>query len=277
MLKIDAHQHFWHYDPVRDAWITEEMAVIRRNFLPEDLQPVLERNKFDGSVVVQADESERENSYLLAYAEKYDFIKGVIGWADFCSDNIQNQLDYLQQFKKLKGFRCILQGATLPDLMLQPAFMHGISKLRQFNFTYDILIYPDQLKYIPAFVSAFPEQLFVIDHLAKPKIKEQDIKTWAREMQEVAQFENVYLKISGLVTETDWQNWQQADLKPYLDVAVNAFGPHRIMFGSDWPVCLLAGAYEDVLGIVQAYFESCSPEEQNLFFGGNAVRFYNLS
>jgi len=277
MLKIDAHQHFWHFDPVRDSWITEDMARIRRNFLPEDLEPILKKNNFSGCVVVQADESEKENTYLLDYADQFSFIKGVVGWADFCSDNIENQLDYLRQFNKLKGFRCILQGASPPDLMLQPAFMHGISKLRQFNFTYDILIYPDQLKYIPAFVSAFPEQPFVIDHLAKPKIKEREITTWAREIQEIAQFENVYLKISGLVTEADWQYWQKEDFKPYLDIAVNAFGPNRIMFGSDWPVCLVAGAYEDVLGIVQAYFESFSPEEQALFFGGNAVSFYNLS
>jgi len=277
MLKIDAHQHFWHFDPVRDSWITEEMAVIRRNFLPEDLEPILKNNNFSGSVVVQADESEKENTYLLAYAEKYDFIKGVVGWADFCSDTIENQLDYLQQFKKLKGFRSILQGASPPDLMLQPAFMHGISKLQQYNFTYDILIYPEQLKYIPAFVSTFPEQPFVIDHLAKPKIKKQEITSWAREIQEVAQFKNVYLKISGLVTEADWQYWQKEDFKPYLDIAVNAFGPNRIMFGSDWPVCLVAGVYEEVLGVVQAYFNSFSPEEQNLFFGGNAIRFYNLS
>jgi len=277
MLKIDAHQHFWRYDPVRDSWITEKMAVIRRDFLPEDLAPILKKNNFSGCVVVQADESEKENTYLLAYANQFDFIKGIVGWADFCSDKIESQLDYLQQFKKLKGFRSILQGASPPDLMLHPTFRHGISKLRPFNFTYDILIYPDQLKYIPAFVSAFPEQPFVIDHLAKPKIKERDITTWARKIQEIAQFENVYLKISGLVTEADWLNWQQEDFKSYLDIVVNAFGPNRIMFGSDWPVCLVAGAYEDVLGIVQAYFDSFSPEEQNLFFGGNAVRFYNLS
>jgi len=277
MLRIDAHQHFWHYDPVRDSWITEEMAVIRRDFLPDDLQPILQQNNFDGCVVVQADQSEKENKYLLTYAEQYDFIKGVVGWADFFSNQIERQLENLRQYKKLKGFRTILQGATPPDLMLQPAFRHGISKLSQFNFTYDILIYADQLKYIPAFVSAFPNQLFVIDHLAKPNIYKRDINSWAAEMQVVAQFENVYLKISGLVTEADWHNWRTEDFGPYLDVAVNAFGPNRIMFGSDWPVCLVAGKYKAMLGIVQEYFAAFSSEEQALFFGGNATRFYNLT
>ncbi|PIQ19821.1 MAG: amidohydrolase [Cytophagales bacterium CG18_big_fil_WC_8_21_14_2_50_42_9] len=277
MLRIDAHQHFWHYDPVRDSWITEEMTVIRRDFLPDDLQPILQQNNFDGCVVVQADQSEKENKYLLAYAEQYDFVKGVVGWADFFSNQIESQLENLRQYKKLKGFRTVLQGATPSDLMLLPTFRNGISKLSQFNFTYDILIYADQLKYIPAFVSAFPNQLFVIDHLAKPNIYKRDINSWAAEMQAVAQFENVYLKISGLVTEADWHNWRTEDFGPYLDVAVNAFGPNRIMFGSDWPVCLVAGKYEAMLGIVQEYFAAFSSEEQALFFGGNATRFYNLT
>jgi len=277
MLRIDAHQHFWHYDPVRDSWITEEMTVIRRDFLPDDLQPILQQNNFDGCVVVQADQSEKENKYLLAYAEQYDFVKGVVGWADFFSNQIESQLENLRQYKKLKGFRTVLQGATPSDLMLLPTFRNGISKLSQFNFTYDILIYADQLKYIPAFVLAFPNQLFVIDHLAKPNIYKRDINSWAAEMQAVAQFENVYLKISGLVTEADWHNWRTEDFGPYLDVAVNAFGPNRIMFGSDWPVCLVAGKYEAMLGIVQEYFAAFSSEEQALFFGGNATRFYNLT
>ena len=277
MLRIDAHQHFWHYDPVRDSWITEEMTVIRRDFLPDDLQPILQQNNFDGCVVVQADQSEKENKYLLAYAEQYDFVKGVVGWADFFSNQIESQLENLRQYKKLKGFRTVLQGATPSDLMLLPTFRNGISKLSQFNFTYDILIYADQLKYIPAFVLAFPNQLFVIDHLAKPNIYKRDINSWAAEMQAVAQFENVYLKISGLVTEADWHNWRTEDFGPYLDVAVNAFGPNRIMFGSDWPVCLVAGKYKAMLGIVQEYFAAFSSEEQALFFGGNATRFYNLT
>ena len=277
MLKIDAHQHFWHYDPERHAWITDEMAVIRKNFMPPDLKPILEKNKFNGCVVVQTDQSAEENTYLLALAEQYDFIKGVVGWVDFGSDTIEEQLAKLHQFKKLKGFRHILQGATPPDLMLEPAFKHGISKLNQFDFTYDILIYPDQLKYIPAFVSAFPDQPFVINHLAKPKIKEQDITQWAKEIKRLAQFENVYLKISGLVTEADWHNWQVEDFRPYLNVAVNAFGPNRIMYGSDWPVCLVAGSYDETLDMVQEYFKAFSLTEQELFFGGNAVRFYNLS
>jgi len=253
------------------------MAVIRRDFLPEDLQPILEQNGFSGCVVVQSEESEAENAFQLQNADKYSFIKGVVGWVDITAPDLEDQLSDLRQFKKLKGFRTILQGASPPNLMLQPAFLNGIGKLRQHNFTYDILIYPNQLKYIPKFVAANPDQPFVLDHLAKPDIKNNALETWTREIKDLAKFEQVYLKISGMVTEANWYNWQKIDFKPYLDVVVNAFGPNRIMFGSDWPVCLVAGTYEEVLGIVEDYFKEFSTTEQTLFFGGNAGRFYNLT
>ena len=233
MPKIDAHQHFWKYDPVRDKWITNEMAILQKDFLPEHLQPILEQNKFDGCIAVQTDSSETETTFLLDLANKNDFIKGVVGWIDLLSENIEERLQYYKQFKNLKGFRHILQGEKDRALMLQPDFTRGIKALDPFNYTYDILIFPDQLGYTQKLVSMFPEQKFVIDHIAKPEIKNNKIEDWKKNMLAIAKNQNVYCKISGLVTEADWKNWNKDDLTPYIDVVVNAFGTDRIMFGSD--------------------------------------------
>ena len=275
-MRIDSHQHFWNFDPVRDSWITDDMAVIQKDFLPGDLEAVLKKNNFDGSVVVQSDQSERENEFQLKNAEQKDFIKGVVGWVDLQASDIEGRLNYYSSFKKMKGFRHVLQGEVDRSLMLKPGFMNGIGKLEKFDFTYDILIYADQLKYIPEFVGAFMHQKFVIDHLAKPRIKEGEIQEWKKEIQNIARFENVYCKISGMVTEADWKGWRQDDFIPYMDVVIEALGPNRIMFGSDWPVCLVAASYEQMLGIVEEYFSSFSETEQELFFGKNAIQFYNL-
>ena len=275
-MRIDAHQHFWKFDPVRDSWITGEMSVIQKDFFPQELQLLLQKNNFDGSVVVQSDQSESENEFQLKNADENAFIKGVVGWIDLQSKDAEEKLSYYSSFKKMKGFRHVLQGEVDRALMLKPAFMNGISKLEKFGFTYDILIYADQLKYIGEFVSAFPDQKFVIDHLAKPDIKNKKISDWKREIENVAGHENVYCKISGMVTEADWKNWTQKDLIPFIDVVIESFGSNRIMFGSDWPVCLVAASYEQTLNIVQEYFYSFSASEQELFFGKNAIKFYNL-
>lgn len=277
MKKIDAHQHFWKFDPVRDSWIHDEMKVIQRDFLPGDLQPILQQNGFDGCVAVQSDQSEAENHFHFQNAEKFDFIKGIVGWVDLQSPTIEERLQYYTRFKKIKGFRHVLQGEPQRDLMLQPAFMNGISLLKKYNFTYDILIFKDQLQYIPKFVSVFPDQPFIIDHIAKPDIKKGDIDQWRNDIQQLSRFENLYCKISGMVTEADWKNWKKEDFRSYLDIVVEAFGIDRIMFGSDWPVCLVAAAsYNEMLGIVEDYFSPFSKEEQEKFFGLNAIRFYNL-
>jgi L-fuconolactonase len=277
MKKVDAHQHFWKFDPVRDSWITEDMAVIRRNFGPEDLQPVLEQHGFDGCVLVQSAETEHENEFLLEQARKHDFIRGMVGWVDFFAESLEEQLAQYASSVKLKGFRYILQGAKDRALMLRPEFMQGIRKLLQHGFTYDVLIFPDQLKYTAEFVAAFPDQPFVIDHMAKPYIKDGKIDEWKRDIEAVAKHENVCCKVSGMVTEADWKNWKKVDFTPYMDVVVEAFGTDRLMYGSDWPVCLVAATYGEMLSIVQDYFSAFSNEEQDAVFGGNAVRFYNLS
>lgn len=276
MQKVDAHQHFWKFDPLRDSWITDDMSVIQRDFMPEDLQPLLNKNGLDACVIVQSVQSEAENTFQLENARRHDFIKGVVGWVDFQAENVEERLSYYTQFPEMKGYRYVLQGEENSGIMLRPEFKRGISKLNQFGYTYDILIFPDQLTNTKEFVAAFPNQPFVIDHLAKPNIKEREIAGWKKDIIAVAEHENVYCKISGMVTEADWRHWKREDLIPYLDVVVEAFGPKRIMFGSDWPVCQVAASYTQVISIVRDYFSSFTPNEQVQFFGGNASAFYRL-
>lgn len=276
MLKIDSHQHFWKFDPVRDSWIDESMSVIQKDFFPEDLEPVLKANGIDGCVVVQSDQSEDENHFQIANADKNDFVKGIVGWVNLSAANVQERLEYFAQFKKLKGFRHVLQGEPQRDFMLRPEFLNGISLLDQYNFTYDILVFPDQLKFVKQFVEKFSEHRFVIDHIAKPYIKDNIIEGWQDDMRAIAEHQNVFCKISGMVTEAKWDSWAKADFDPYMDVVVNAFGTDRVMFGSDWPVCLVAARYSEVLDIVKNYFSGYSDLERDKVFGGNAIEFYSL-
>lgn len=275
-MKIDAHQHFWIFDPVRDSWIDERMAVIQRDFTPADLKPVLDRHGIDGCVAVQADQSAAETEFLLKQAAENDFVKAVVGWVDLRAENIEEQLADDSAFDKLKGFRHVLQGDPDRALMLKPRFMHGIKELERYNYTYDILIFPDQLVYAGELVRAFPNQKFVIDHIAKPYIKKHDTEGWAKGMAAIAEHDNVWCKVSGMVTEADWQNWQEADFTPYLDVVFEAFGTKRVMFGSDWPVCNVAGGYDRMIGIVKNYAARLSANEQADFWGNNALGFYNI-
>ncbi|MBN9298286.1 MAG: amidohydrolase family protein [Filimonas sp.] len=276
MQRIDAHQHFWRYNAKDHAWITDEMSVIRRDFLPADLLPLLQQQSIDGCVAVQADQSAAENEFLLQLAGENDWIKAVIGWIDFKAADIDDQLAGMQQHTKLKGFRHILQGEADDAYMLQPAFLNGINKLVKYNYTYDILVFPRHLENVAKFVNRFPNQPFVIDHLAKPYIKNKAIGEWESDLRKIAAFDNVSCKVSGIITEADWQHWTQEDIKPYLDVVFNAFGTKRIMFGSDWPVCLVAGAYAQVAEIIDNYLSGFSDYEKQLVWGGNASQFYNL-
>ena len=276
MQVIDAHQHFWKYNATDFDWITDEMAVIKKDFLPQDLSAIYQQNNIDGCIAVQVNQTEEENFFFLNFAEHFNFIKGIVGWIDLQADNIYDRLDFFYQYKKIKGFRHILQGESNRKLMLEKKFSHGISALKKFGFTYDILIFPDQLQYALELVKMFPDQLFVIDHLAKPLIKDNEIEDWKKSIQSFKIFENVYCKISGMVTEADWKNRNAKTFKPYIDVVVETFGTNRIMYGSDWPVCLVAAEYKDVLQIVKNYFSVFSRDEQAMFFGGNAIKFYNL-
>ena len=272
---IDAHQHFWHYHPVQHSWINDEMASIRKDFLPEDLQPVLQENGIEGCVAVQADQTEEETDFLLQLSARNNFIKGVVGWVDLRSPNIEERLVHYSQFRNLKGFRHILQGEE-PGFMLQPDFTRGMALLRRFQLTYDILVFPHHLPAVLQLVKQFPDQPFVIDHLAKPYIKKGLIAEWEKDMAALASHPNVHCKISGMVTEADMRNWKPADCTPYLDAVTEIFGINRLLYGSDWPVCLAAGSYTAVMDIVKNYFAVFTVNEQQLFFGRNASAFYHL-
>ncbi len=275
-MTIDSHQHFWTFDPIRDSWITDDMSVIQRNFYPDDLKPILIQNGIDGCVAVQADQSLAETAFLLDLAAKNDFVKAVVGWIDLQADDIEEQLSELNSVKKLAGFRHVLQAEPDVEYMLRPNFLRGIAKLQKYGFTYDILIFPKHLTTAQKLVAQFPDQPFVLDHIAKPYIKAGLIDEWKRDIQSLAKFENLQCKVSGIITEADWKNWTYKPIKPYLDVVFEAFGIDRIMFGSDWPVCLVAGDYAQVKGIVETYTEDFSDSEKNKVFGENATKFYSI-
>ncbi|HEV9036981.1 MAG TPA: amidohydrolase family protein, partial [Puia sp.] len=245
--------------------------------LPEHLHPLLQECGIDGCVLVQADQSERENEFLLGLAGSFDFIKGVVGWVDLRDSGVEERLDYYKGFPKMKGFRHVLQGEPDRALMLAPSFKRGIGALASYGYTYDILIYPDQLGYTREFVGCFPDQPFVIDHIAKPHIKDHFItEEWRSAIRSVATHPNVCCKISGMVTEADWEHWKPEHLRVYIDTVIEAFGTDRILFGSDWPVCLVAASYKQVFDVVKDYFSAFSADEQAAFFGGNAIKFYKL-
>lgn len=275
-MRIDSHQHFWHYSPERHSWITDDMSAIRRDFLPTDLQPILTQHRFDGCLAVQADQVEAENDFLLSLAAENSFIKGVVGWVDLQADNIEERLEHYRQMPALKGFRHVLQGESDRALMLRPNFKRGIAAVQQWGFIYDLLVFTDQLKYCTELVALFPHQPFVLDHIAKPQIREGKIDEWAKDIRQLAQHPNVCCKVSGMVTEAAWHDWKREDFTPYLDVVVEAFGANRLLYGSDWPVCNVAGGYDAALNIVAQYFRPFSATEQAAIFGENAVRFYKL-
>jgi L-fuconolactonase len=275
-MRIDAHQHFWIYHPVRDSWIDETMQVLRRNFLPEDLSPIIQENLIDGTIVVQADQSENETNFLLDLADKNEWISGVVGWVDLKAPDIEKKLEHFASYKKLKGFRHIVQAEPDDNFILNEKFRRGISFLKGFSFTYDILIYPHQLLAATKLTEKHPDQKFILDHIAKPFIKKREVEQWASGIKELAINPNVYCKISGLITEADHNNWKSTDIYPYLDIVFNAFGYDRLSFGSDWPVCLLAGSYNQVINLMEDYMKNDSEENKEKVFGKNAISFYNI-
>ena len=275
-MQVDAHVHFWKYDKQRDSWITNEMKVLRQDYLPETLVSTLHRNKVDAAIAVQAGQSELETHFLIELAKTNPFIKGVVGWADLSSPELSARLDYFSQYPIIKGWRHIIQDETA-GYMEREAFISGVGSLAARGYSYDLLIYHHQLTEAIRFAQRFPDLRIVVDHCAKPGIRDHEMNDWKKGIEALAALPNVHCKLSGLLTEASWKSWTPAEIYPYLDVVHNAFGVDRLMFGSDWPVILLAGMYVQWKSLLEKYFEKHTEEEREKIFGGNATAFYQLN
>jgi L-fucono-1,5-lactonase len=276
-MVIDAHQHFWNYDPHRHAWINDSMSALKRDFVPADLEPILDSNGVDGTIAVQADTSTTETEFLLNLARTSEKILGVVGWVDLTVPRVEAQLQAYVGRPKLCGFRHVVQDEPDDRYLLRDDVIRGIHAVGACGFTYDILIYPRQLPAAIELAARCPDQTFVLDHCAKPFIKSGQLEPWAAQIRELAKSPNVFCKLSGLVTEAEWHSWQPADFGPYLDLVVEAFGPSRLMFGSDWPVCLLAGEYRQVKELIANYSQQFSEQERQMIFGGTAAKVYRIA
>jgi L-fuconolactonase len=277
MIRIDAHQHFWRYSANEFGWIDDSMSSLRRDFGPADLKFELERAGFHGSIAVQARQSLEETRWLLELAACSPLILGIVGWVDLRSPDVRSQLQAFAGNPQLLGIRHVVQSEPDDRFLLQPAFLRGIGALEEFDLTYDILIYPRHLPAAAEFVRQFPRQRFVLDHLAKPFIKSGSVSPWEAGMRELAQFPSVFCKLSGMLTEADWQNWKPEHMAPYLDVALDCFGPKRLMIGSDWPVCTAVASYPQTMSVVLDYFGTYPRDVQDAVLGGNAQRFWKLT
>jgi L-fuconolactonase len=273
---LDSHHHFWRYDPAEYGWINDSMAGLRRDFLPADLKPEIDAVGIEGVISVQARQSLDETRWLLGLADQHDFIRGVVGWVPLISPSVASDLEPFAANPKLKAVRHVLQDEPDPDFMLRTDFNEGIWAIERFGLAYDILVYERQLPQTIRFVDRHPRQIFVLDHIAKPRIRDNLIAPWQENIRELARRENVYCKLSGVVTEADWQGWTIGQLHPYLETAIEAFGPRRLMFGSDWPVCLLACKYANWHRLVRDFTRLLSPDEQRRIFGETAIEAYKL-
>jgi L-fuconolactonase len=274
-MRIDSHQHFWKYNAEEYPWIGKG-TPLERDWLPADLQREAAKVGIDGCVAVQARQTLEESKWLLELAEKSAFIKGVVGWVDLQSEKVADDLAALSKHKKFSGVRHVVQSEPA-EFMLKPEFIRGLGELHAFDFTYDLLLYPKHLPASVKVVEKLSHQRFVLDHIAKPMIRSGMMQPWKDDLRELAKHKNVFCKISGMVTEAKHQGWKKEDFRPFLDVVFEAFGEDRLMFGSDWPVCLLAATYGQVHELAVDYFKQFSAEVREKFFGGNAVRFYRLA
>jgi L-fuconolactonase len=275
-MRIDAHHHFWKYDQAKYGWIGDDMPGLKQDFLPEDLKPLLAAEGFSGSIAVQARQDLDETRWLLELADQNDIIKGVVGWVDLCSPDLPAQLKRFSTNPKFVGVRHVLQDEPDDQFMLRPGFLRGLARLAEHALTYDLLLHPRHLPVAVKLVQEFPEQPFVLDHIAKPRIAKGSLQPWDRDIRELAKFENVWCKLSGMVTEARWKQWKPDDFAAYLDVVFDAFRPGRLMIGSDWPVCTLSASYADALGIVKDYIQRLDSNQQNAILGGNCRSFYGV-
>jgi L-fuconolactonase len=275
-MKIDTHQHFWKYNDRDYVWMTGGMDKLRKDHLPPDLLPLMRAAGINATVAVQARQSLEESTWLLQLADKYPFIKAVVGWVDLSSERVVEQLEQFAQHPKFRGVRHVVHDEPDDNFMLREGFLNGLSQLKRFGLTYDLLLFPRHLPIACDVVKRFPNQLFVLDHIAKPPIRAGEIEPWARDLKRLAEFPNVFCKMSGLVTEGNWNSWTAQDFEPYLDVVLDAFGPHRLMIGSDWPVCTLAADYSATIHLAVNYIGRLSPGEQHAILGKNPIEFYSM-
>jgi L-fucono-1,5-lactonase len=275
-MRIDSHQHFWRYEPAQYPWIGERMGVLRRDYLPGELEPLLRASGFEGTVAVQAQQAAAETDWLLELAERHAFIRGVVGWVDLCAANVDEALERYAARPKLVGVRHIVHDEPDDDFLLRPDFRRGVGRLRAHGLVYDLLLFPKHLPRAVTLVAELPEQPFVLDHIAKPFIRDGVVSPWREDLRRLASFPNVTCKLSGMVTEARWKEWRPSDMHPYLDVVLEAFGPSRLMIGSDWPVCLLAGDYDRTMSVVVDWTSRLSAAERDGILGGNAARVYAL-
>ena len=276
VLHVDTHQHFWKYDPGEYEWIDESMAPLRRDFLPPDARREMDAIGVIAGIAVQARQTLEETAWLLELADEFPFIAGVVGWVDLQSPDVDAQLARFAGHPRLVGIRHIVQAE--PDGFLErPTFLRGIARLEPLDLTYDILVYARQMPAAVAFARAFPRQRFVLDHLGKPDVRAQEYQSWRAQLNQLAALPNVHCKLSGLVTEADWESWKPEQLRPYLDAALDAFGSDRLMIGSDWPVCTLAGPYKDVIGVTLDAIGEYSVTEQERMLGGTARDLWSIA
>jgi L-fuconolactonase len=275
-MNLDAHQHFWNYNAHEYPWIPAG-SPLHRDWLPHDLAPLLAKSGIDGCVAVQARQNLDESRWLLDLAAKSSIIKAVVGWVDLRSDALRAQLDEFCSHHQFRGVRHVVQDEPDPEFMLGDAFLRGIGRLAEYRLAYDILIYPRQLPAAISLARRFHSQRLVLDHLAKPPIKSGALEPWQSFIRDLAREPNVWCKISGLVTEASHQSWAAPDFRPYLDTAFESFGARRLMYGSDWPVCLLAAEYEAVFSLAAEYAAFLDESDRAAFFGGNAAAFYGIA
>lgn len=275
-MRIDAHQHFWNHDPVKHYWINEEMKVIRRDFSPGDLAPHLKDLKFDGTVAVQADESMAETNFLLSLAHKNDFIKAVVGWMDLSKEGAEDAMQALKMHQKLAGFRTIIQGAEDGAYLKNPIFLKNVQLLARYGYSFDLLVFHKQMESLVQFTDKLPDNRLILDHIGKPDIKNKEIKKWKEQVRILSSNPNIYCKLSGMLTEADYKNWAYDDIVPYMEISAEYFGIDRICFGSDWPVCLLAGNYKQVYDVVDRFSSQLRSAEREKIFGTNAAAFYKI-
>lgn len=274
-MVIDSHVHFWKYDKKTYAWIDSSMKDLQKDYLPEHLQTTLKRNGVDAIIAVQADQSELDTHFMVEMAKTHAFIKGVVGWTDLKSEDLEKRLEYFSQYSIIKGWRHIVQGE--PDgFLADPQFRRAMPLLQQYNYTYDVLVYERQLPQAVDFVQAFPENKFILDHAGKPDIRSAEITAWEKNIRTIATHPNVYCKLSGLFTEAKWKQWSAAEFYPYLDILFDAFGSNRLLWGSDWPVMLLSGIYVQWKSLVEKYMEKHTEEEREAVFGETAVEVYGI-